>query len=118
MTWEEHLETLNKSTIKELDDKIKELTDENNDRACQAMNEIHWVLALVQTNKQKIEKIEELEKEYHNQSFGPILSWRLKHMKEEYEKDPEAYKAQWEDAQEFAEKLRANNFNGSNTNDL
>ena len=111
MNWEEHLEFLNSSTAKELDDKIAELTDENQNRACQAMNEIHWVLALAQTDKQKVEKIEELEKEFHNKTFGPILPWRLKRMKEKYDLDPAAYKEEWDEIQEFSKKLREDDSN-------
>lgn len=117
MNWEEHLEYLNSSTEKELDDKIEEIKDRNSKAALESMNRIHWILALAQTDEQLIEKIREVESEFHNKTMGPIRPWILKHRKESYDKDPEAYKKQWEHVQEFAEKLRAEGLNESEDND-
>jgi hypothetical protein len=110
MNWEEHLEWLNSETIKELDAKISEITSEANEKAKGSMNNIHFILALAKTDKQKIKMIEKVEKEYNDNSIKTILPWRLKNRKEKYDEDPDAYEKEWHKFKEYAEKLKKEEF--------
>jgi len=116
MNWEEHLEYLNSATMEELDKKIEEQVSAQNESAKQAMNSIHWALALAITPEEMLEKIRVIESNYSN-SNSSIEHYRKKIRKEQYEEDPQAYKEMCEQMSEFAEKLKREHFNKTDTND-
>ena len=106
MTWEEHLEWLNESTIEEIEAEIAKIAKETDEAANSAMNAIHWILQYSNSKTKKLELISEENKKYNKIHQSAIRPLRDKRMKQNYTKDPENYEKAWHELHDFSEKVR------------
>ena len=107
MSIEEQIEEIKKISIEEINLKIFEREAKINDAARRAMNDIYWILKFAaDTSKIKVKKIEKITEDFRSQDSEGFSLYIKKMRKEQYEKDPEAFKKHLIHIHELSEKYK------------
>jgi len=98
MRWQEDKDKAEKLSFKEIEDKISEHNNVISESALNSMNKIHCILSLDKSIKEKIDNIQEIEKEHQDLVVNGVANYIDKSEKEKQTDYSEIYRKKIEDA--------------------
>lgn len=91
MNWEKEIEELEKISLEEIEAKISEHEKKETESAMDAISEIHYILDLDISDKDKLKKIREVDRKVLKLSIEGVKYSIQKRNKELLTEDPETY---------------------------